>query len=186
MGFPSPSYRILYFGGLWAFPPTPIYLIPSFGLLWPILAYFPFLIMLMGLLFLSSGFFGSACFLWDPFAILQAYGPLFLPFGFNDFLLNLLILLFYSLPYCWGSSYYWTFLPKWASTIINIFFFLTVMKVSSLNFPKGIWHVLISKANSQVYYFNLQNSSLWMANVLGKYLRENSIAHTIHTLSFWY
>ena len=48
-------------------------------------------------------------------------------FGINGFFfLTLLILLPYSLPYCWASSYYWASLPKWASTIyiyIYIYFF---------------------------------------------------------------
>ena len=63
LSFPSPSYHIIYFRGLQAFPPTPIYLIPSFGFLQPILACFPFLIMPMGLLLLFSGFFGSVFFI---------------------------------------------------------------------------------------------------------------------------
>ena len=43
-----------------------------------------------------------------------ACDPLFLPFGLNDFTLNLLTLFF---PYCWASSCYYAPLPKWASTL---------------------------------------------------------------------
>ena len=68
LGFSDPNCHILYFWGLWAFPPTP-YLIHYFGLLWPILACFLFLIMPMGLLLFSLGFFGPACFLRGPFAV---------------------------------------------------------------------------------------------------------------------
>ena len=114
---PQPKLPYHLLSGFIGFSTDPIYLVPSFGLLWPIFACFPFLIMSMGLLLLSSSSFRPACFLWGPFTILQAYGPLFLPFGLNDFLLNLLILLLYSLPYCWVFSYYWAFLPKWASTM---------------------------------------------------------------------
>ena len=65
----DPNYHILYFRGLWAFPPTPSYLVPSFRLFQPILTCFPFLIMPMGLPFLSSGSFRPINFIWGPFAI---------------------------------------------------------------------------------------------------------------------
>ena len=114
LGF-LPKLPYLLLSEFIGFSTNPIYLIPSFGLLRPIFSCFPFLIMPMGLLFLSSSSFGPACFLWGHFTILEAYGPLFLPFNLNGFLLNLLILLLYSLSYCWTSSYYWAFLHKWAS-----------------------------------------------------------------------
>ena len=61
--FPQPklSYPLLL--GFIGFPTNPICLVSSFGLFWPIFAYFPFLIMPMGLLLLSLGSFGHACFL---------------------------------------------------------------------------------------------------------------------------
>ena len=133
-GLPRPKSPYPLLSRLIGISTTPIYLIPSFGFLQPILACFPFLIMTKGLLLFSSSFFRSACFLWGPFAILQAYGPLFLPFGVNDFLLNLLILLLYSLPYCWASYYYWASLPKWALAhtlsgflgVVTLFHFLCI------------------------------------------------------------
>ena len=66
---PDPNYHILYFRGLWTFPPTPSYLVPSFGLFQPIFTCFPFLIMPMGLPFLSLGSFRPIYFIWGPFAI---------------------------------------------------------------------------------------------------------------------
>ena len=98
LGFPSLNYHILYFRVYGLFHQSFIYLILYFGLLWPILACFLFLIMFMGLPLISLGSFGPTCFLWDPFAIFfKAYGSLFLPFGLDGFLLNLLTLF---LPYC--------------------------------------------------------------------------------------
>ena len=115
LDFPGPNYHILYFRGLLAFPPT-LFTSPSYRILRTIFACFLFLIMPIGLLLLSLGSLWPACFIWGPFTILQAHGPLFLPFGLNGFPLTLLILLLYSLPYCWASSYYWASLLKWAST----------------------------------------------------------------------
>ena len=90
---PKLPYPLL--SGFIGFSTNP-YLLNSFlGLLRPILACFPFLIMPIGLLLLSLDSFRPVCFPWDPFAILQAYGPLFRSFGLNCFLLNLLILLLY-------------------------------------------------------------------------------------------
>ena len=88
--------------------PLLTYFITS-GLLRPILAF----ILPMGLLLLSLDSFRPACFFWGPFIIFWAYDSLFLSFGFNGFFLNLLTLF---CPYCWASSCYWAFLPKWAST----------------------------------------------------------------------
>ena len=121
---PQPKLPYLLLSGLIGFSTNPYLLNSSFGFLWPILACFPFLIMLMDLLLLLRASLGPLAFFWGPFAILQANGPLFLSFGFNGFLLNLLILFLYSLPYCWASSYYWASLPKWASTIC---FFLSLI-----------------------------------------------------------
>ena len=73
----------------------------------------------MGLLLFYLGSFRLACFFWGLFTILQAHGPLFLPFGFNGFLLTLLILLPHCLPYCWAFSCFWAFLPKWPSTTVS-------------------------------------------------------------------
>ena len=112
---PQPKLPYPLLSGFIGFPTNPICLVSSFGLLRLIFAFLSFLIMPMGLLLLSSDFFEHACFLWGHFAILQAYGLLFLPFGLNGFLLNLLIILLYCLPYCWASSYYWASLLKWAS-----------------------------------------------------------------------
>ena len=69
------------------------------GLLWLI---FTFLLP-MGLLLLSLDSFRSACFLRDPFIVLWAYDPSFMPFRLNGFSLNLLTLF---CPYCWASSCY--------------------------------------------------------------------------------
>ena len=110
-GFPRPKLPYPLLSRLVGFSTNP-YLFNSF--LRPILACF--LIMPMSLLLLSSGSFEPVCFLWGPFAILQAYSLLFLTVELNGFRLNLLILLLCSLLYCWTSSYYWASLPKWAST----------------------------------------------------------------------
>ena len=93
---------------------TKPYLLNSF--LWPPSAHSCLLSIYHNAYGFTTSFFGPACFLWCPFAILQAYGPLFQSFGLNGFLLNLLIFLLYFLPHCWASSYYWVSLPKWAST----------------------------------------------------------------------
>ena len=77
----------------------------------------------------GSSFFVSY-FLYElGFAWALAYGPLFLPFGLYGFLINLLILLLYFLPYCWASSYYWASLPSghqhhdlWNKYLNNKFF----------------------------------------------------------------
>ena len=138
-GFSQPKLPYPLLSGFIGFPTNPICLVSSFGLLRPIFAYFPFLIMPMGLLLLSSGSFGPACFLWGHFTILQAYEPLFLPFRLNSFLLNLLIILLYSLPYWWVSSYYLASLSKWASTIyiyiyIYIYFFFNTKNIRGKNY----------------------------------------------------
>ena len=104
LGFLGPFHcfgaSLAHFMGFIGFPTNLICLVSFFGFIRSIFAYFPYLLRLMDLLLLSSGSFGLACFLWGPFVILQAYGPLFLPFGVNGVFLNLLILLLYSLPYC--------------------------------------------------------------------------------------
>ena len=116
-GFFNPFTISFTFKVYWPFY-QPYLLILSFGLIWPIFAYFPFLIILMGLLLFYLGSLGLACFFWGLFTILQAHGPLFLPFGFNGFLLTLLILLPHCLPYCWAFSCFWAFLPQWPSTTV--------------------------------------------------------------------
>ena len=62
-GLPLPKLPYPLLSGFIGFSTNPIYLVPSFGLLRPIFVCFPFLIMLMGLLLLSSSSFGPACFL---------------------------------------------------------------------------------------------------------------------------
>ena len=57
---PKVPYPLL--SGFIGFPTNPICLVSSFGLLRPIFAYFPFVIMPMGLLVLSLGSFKPACF----------------------------------------------------------------------------------------------------------------------------
>ena len=96
LGFPGPNYHILYFWGLWAFHQLLTYLIQYFVPLWPILAFLHH-ILPMGLLFLSPDSFRPVCLLKAHLFILWAYDPLFLSFGLNGFLLNLLTLFF---PYC--------------------------------------------------------------------------------------
>ena len=96
LGFPGPNYHILYFWGLWAFHQPLTHLIQYFRPLWPILAFLHH-ILPMGLLFLSPGFFRPICYLKAHLFILWTYDPLFLSFGLNGFLLNLLTLFF---PYC--------------------------------------------------------------------------------------
>ena len=62
-GLSQPKLPYPLLSGFIGFPTNPICLVSSFGLLRPIFAYFPFLIMPMGLLLLFSGSFGPACFL---------------------------------------------------------------------------------------------------------------------------
>ena len=96
LGFPGPNYHIIYFWGLCAFHQLLTHLIQYFVPLWPILAFLDH-ILPMGLLFLSPDSFRPVCFLKAHLFILWAYDPLFLSFGLNGFLLNLLTLFF---AYC--------------------------------------------------------------------------------------
>ena len=95
-GLPRPKLPHPLLLGLWAFHQLLTHLIQYFVHLWPILAFLHH-ILPMGFLFLSSGSFWPVCFLKAHLFILWAYDPLFLPFGLNGFLLNLLTLFF---PYC--------------------------------------------------------------------------------------
>ena len=110
LGFPNLNYHILYFWGLWAFPPTP-YSLNS--LLWASLAHTCLLSIshnTMSLLFLSLDSFEALLLFLRPIIHYSCHSDLMV------FILNLLTL---SLPYCWVSSYYWASLPKWVSTEIN-------------------------------------------------------------------
>ena len=123
-GLPQPNYHILYFQGLLASLPTSF----TNSFIWAPLAHF----YLLSICHNSHGFITFFGLPWirllslGLLTILQAHGPLFLPFGINGFLLTLLILLPYCLPYCWAFSCYWAFLPKWASTTFEAIFIFTI------------------------------------------------------------
>ena len=93
LGFPSPitiSFPLRVHG--LSINPLLTYFVTS-GLFWPILTF----LLPMGLLLLSLGSLRPTCFLRDPFIILWAFDPSFLPFEFNGFSRNLLT---FFCPYC--------------------------------------------------------------------------------------
>ena len=132
LSFSSPI-TIFFTFGVYRLSINPLltYFITS-SLLRPILAF----ILPMGLLLLSLDSFRPACFFWGPFIIFWAYDPLFLPFGFNGFFPNLLTLF---CSYCWASSCYWAFLPKWASTLPNIAEQYTNLKIPTKIYQQRIF-----------------------------------------------
>ena len=114
LGLPRPNYLILILGahGLAINP-----LLSSFSLLWACRGPFSLFHIIYYPWFAFSLFPGSfrPIYLFKTHLFISwACDPLFLPFGLNGFLLNLLTIFF---PYCWVSSCYWAPLPKWASTL---------------------------------------------------------------------
>ena len=114
IGFPRPNYLILILGthGLTINP-----LLSLFLLLWACRGPFSLFHIIYCPWFAFSLFPGSLRPIYlfkNHLFISWACDPLFLPFGLNGFLLNLLTLFF---PYCWAFSCYWAPLSKWASTL---------------------------------------------------------------------
>ena len=116
-GLLRPNYHVLYLWIHWPLNRSHL-LIRFFGLFRPVFDFFLFLNSYdsHGL---TTSFFGAPL---DPFAffrtfftILQACGPLFLPFWSSG--LYFAIFFFLSLSYCWASSAIGSFCQKWASTV---------------------------------------------------------------------
>ena len=111
-GLPWPNYHIFYFRSLLAFAPTPF----TNSFLWASPTHFYLLSISYNSHGLITFFFGLPC------ARLLSLGPFLLfhrpvdHYSYNSglmvFFLTLLILLPYSLLYCWVSSCYWALFPK--------------------------------------------------------------------------
>ena len=111
LGFPGPITLFSSFG-LMGLPSNPYFL--CFHYFVPIVAHSHIIYCPWFAFSLFSGSFRPIYLFKTHLFISWACDPLFLPFGFNGFLLNLLTLFF---PYCWASSCYWAPLPKWALTL---------------------------------------------------------------------
>ena len=109
IGFPRPNYLILILG---AHGLAINSLLSLFSLLWACRGPFSLFHIIYCPWFAFSLFSGSSrpIYLFKTHLLISwACDPLFLPFGLNGFLLNLLTLFF---SYCWASSCYWAPLAK--------------------------------------------------------------------------
>ena len=70
-------------------------------------------------------------------------------------------LLTFFFPYCWASSYYWAFLPKWATTI-SLFYF---------GYFTHIWHMCnIMTLRTYIIWF-------WIDNLIWDSIQWRSHTH---------